>query len=69
MEPPEQDVTQTRLPEPAARQELRDAAVSDRVDVPVFTAKNVSIYYGSFQAVFEDPHDKRTEAYVTGRIG
>jgi phosphate transport system ATP-binding protein len=51
MEPPEQDVTQTRLPEPAALQEPRDAAVSGRVDVPVFITKSVSIYYGSFKAV------------------
>ena len=51
MEPPEQDVTQARLPEPAALQEPRDAAVADHADIPVFTTKNVSIYYGSFKAV------------------
>jgi phosphate transport system ATP-binding protein len=51
MQQPEQDAAQTRLPEPAALPEPRDAAVSDRVGVPVFTTKNVSIYYSSFKAV------------------
>jgi phosphate transport system ATP-binding protein len=51
MEQSEQDAAQTRLPELAALQEPHDAAVSDRPGVPVFTTKNVSIYYGSFKAV------------------
>jgi len=40
MEQSEPDVAKTRLPEPAALTER-----------PVFTTKNVSIYYGSFKAV------------------
>jgi phosphate transport system ATP-binding protein len=51
MEQSEQDVAKTQLPEPAALQEPRAAAVSDQPGVPVFTTKNVSIYYGSFKAV------------------
>src|ERR1700758_1272289 len=51
MEQSEQDVAKTQLPEPAALQEPRAAAVSDQPGAPVFTTKNVSIYYGSFKAV------------------
>ena len=51
MEQSEQDVAKTQLPEPAALQEPRAAAVSDQPGVPVFTTKNVSIYYSSFKAV------------------
>jgi ABC-type phosphate transport system ATPase subunit len=29
----------------------------------------VLIEYGLTRQIFEDPRDKRTEAYVTGRIG
>jgi phosphate transport system ATP-binding protein len=29
----------------------------------------VLIEYGPTQQIFENPHDSRTEAYVTGRIG
>ena len=51
MEQSEPDVAKTRLPEPAALTERPDAAASDRPGVPVFTTKNVSIYYRSFKAV------------------
>ena len=51
MEQSEPDVAKTRLPEPAALSERPDAAASDRPGVPVFTTKNVSIYYRSFKAV------------------
>ena len=33
------------------------------------TRTSVLIEYGPTQQIFEDPHDSRTEAYVTGRIG
>jgi ABC-type phosphate transport system ATPase subunit len=29
----------------------------------------VLIEHGPTQQIFEDPHDSRTQAYVTGRIG
>jgi ABC-type phosphate transport system ATPase subunit len=27
------------------------------------------VEYGPTQQIFEDPHDPRTQAYVTGRMG
>src|ERR1700680_5040536 len=51
MEEPEQNVATTSLPKPAALQQPRGAPVSDTPGVPVFDAKNVSCYYGSFRAV------------------
>ena len=51
MEEPEQIVATTSLPKPAALQQPRGAPVSDTPGAPVFNAKSVSIYYGSFRAV------------------
>ena len=50
MDQSDQDI-KTVLPEPAALQERRGAAVPDRPGVPVFNTKSISIYYGSFKAV------------------
>jgi phosphate transport system ATP-binding protein len=33
------------------------------------TRTGVLVEYGSTQQIFEDPHDSRTQAYVTGRMG
>ena len=33
------------------------------------TRTGVLVEYGPTQQIFENPHDRRTEAYVTGRIG
>jgi phosphate transport system ATP-binding protein len=33
------------------------------------TRTGVLVEYGSTQQIFEDPHDSRTQSYVTGRIG
>jgi phosphate transport system ATP-binding protein len=33
------------------------------------TRTGVLVEYGTTQQVFEDPHDSRTQAYVTGRVG
>ena len=44
MEQSERDLAESRLAKPPAPPEPRDAG-------PVFTTKNVSIYYGSFKAV------------------
>ncbi len=53
MDEPEQNVVTTSLPKPAALQhsQTQSAPVSDTPGAPVFDAKNVSIYYGSFRAV------------------
>ena len=53
MEQSEQNVVSTPLPKPAALQETQpsDASVSDTPGTPVFDAKGVSIFYGSFRAV------------------
>src|ERR1039457_6478769 len=50
MEEREQYVATTSLPKPAALQQSA-APASDTPGTPVFDAKNVSIYYGSFRAV------------------
>ena len=53
MEQSEQNVVSTRLPKPAALQDMQpsDTPVSDTPGASVFATKNVSIYYGSFRAV------------------
>ena len=33
------------------------------------TRTGVPVEYGRTQQIFEDPHDDRTKAYVTGRMG
>jgi phosphate transport system ATP-binding protein len=33
------------------------------------TRTGVLVEYGATQQIFEDPHDERTQAYVTGRMG
>jgi len=33
------------------------------------TRTGVLVEYGATQQIFEDPHDPRTQAYVTGRMG
>ena len=50
--------------------------VSDRTaffyvltDAKSDTRTGVLVEYGSTQQIFEDPHDDRTKAYVTGRMG
>src|ERR1700704_2452899 len=48
MEQPEDTVTRFQLPEPTPQQERVEAVPAG---TPVFDAKNVSIYYGSFRAV------------------
>jgi phosphate transport system ATP-binding protein len=48
MEQPEDTVTRFQLPEPTPQQERVEAVPTG---TPVFDAKNVSIYYGSFRAV------------------
>jgi phosphate transport system ATP-binding protein len=50
MEQPERDETTIRLPEPAALAG-KPPEVPDKYAVPVFDAKNVSIFYGAFRAV------------------
>ena len=51
MEEPEQNVATTSLPKPAALQHPSGAPDSITPGPPVFDAKNVSIFYGSFRAV------------------
>ena len=51
MDEPEQNVATTSLPKPAALQHPSGAPDSDTPGPPVFDAKNVSIFYGSFRAV------------------
>ncbi len=50
MQDPEQSLVTTSLPKPAALRE-QGAASPDMPGAPVFEARNVSIYYGSFRAV------------------
>jgi phosphate transport system ATP-binding protein len=33
------------------------------------TRTGVLVEYGQTAQIFEDPHDPRTQAYVTGRMG
>ena len=51
MDEPEQNVATTSLPKPAALQHPSGGPDSDTPGPPVFDAKNVSIFYGSFRAV------------------
>ena len=53
----------------ATRVSDRTAFFSVLVNPDSDTRTGVLIEYGPTQQIFEDPHDKRTEAYVTGRIG
>jgi phosphate transport system ATP-binding protein len=49
---PEQNVVKTELPKPAALQDTQQSgAAFAATGAPVFDAKNVSIFYGSFKAV------------------
>ncbi len=53
MEQSEQNVAKTEMPAPAALQDTqqRDAAAFDTPGAPIFDAKKVSCFYGSFRAV------------------
>ena len=53
----------------ATRVSDRTAFFSVLVNPESDTRTGVLIEYGPTRQIFEDPHDKRTEAYVTGRIG
>ena len=53
----------------ATRVSDRTAFFSVRVNPESDTRTGVLIEYGPTRQIFEDPQDKRTEAYVTGRIG
>ena len=53
----------------ATRVSDRTAFFSVLVNPDSDTRTGVLIEYGPTQQIFENPHDKRTEAYVTGRIG
>src|SRR5882762_2508771 len=61
MEQSEHDLAESRLAKPAAPPEPRDAG-------PVFTTKNVSIYYSSFKAV-TDVSMTIYEKEITALIG
>jgi phosphate transport system ATP-binding protein len=51
MEQPEPNVVKTELPAPAALRQPSPSVSDTPSSAPVFDAKNVSIYYGSFRAV------------------
>jgi phosphate transport system ATP-binding protein len=53
----------------ATRVSDRTAFFSVLVNPESDTRTGVLIEYGPTRQIFEDPRDKRTEAYVTGRIG
>jgi phosphate transport system ATP-binding protein len=53
----------------ATRVSDRTAFYSVLRDEKSDTRTGVLVEYGQTQQIFEDPHDSRTEAYVTGRIG
>ena len=53
----------------ATRVSDRTAFFSVLVNPDSDTRTGVLIEYGPTQQIFENPHDSRTEAYVTGRIG
>jgi phosphate transport system ATP-binding protein len=53
----------------ATRVSDRTAFFSVLVNPESDTRTGVLIEYGPTRQIFEDPQDKRTEAYVTGRIG
>jgi ABC-type dipeptide/oligopeptide/nickel transport system ATPase subunit len=53
----------------ATRVSDRTAFFSVLTDSKSDTRTGVLLEYGRTQQIFEDPHDERTQAYVTGRIG
>src|ERR1700758_642557 len=53
----------------ATRISDRTAFFSVLTDSKNDTRTGVLVEYGPTQQIFEDPHDNRTQAYVTGRIG
>jgi phosphate transport system ATP-binding protein len=53
----------------ATRVSDRTAFFSVLTDSKTDVRTGVLIEYGSTQQIFEDPHDPRTQAYVTGRVG
>jgi phosphate transport system ATP-binding protein len=53
----------------ATRVSDRTAFYSVLVNPDSDTRTGTLVEYGSTQQIFEDPHDPRTQAYVTGRMG
>jgi phosphate transport system ATP-binding protein len=53
----------------ATRVSDRTAFYSVLRDEKSDTRTGVLVEYGTTQQIFEDPHDSRTQAYVTGRMG
>jgi phosphate transport system ATP-binding protein len=53
----------------ATRVSDRTAFFSVLTDSQTDTRTGILIEYGPTQQIFEDPHDPRTRAYVTGRVG
>jgi len=53
----------------ATRVSDRTAFFSVLTDSKTDTRTGVLIEHGPTGQIFEDPHDPRTQAYVTGRIG
>jgi phosphate transport system ATP-binding protein len=53
----------------ATRVSDRTAVFSVLVNEESDTRTGVLVEYGSTKQIFEDPHDSRTQAYVTGRMG
>ena len=52
MDSPEQNVVSAQLPKPAALQDAPPKeAFATSTGTPIFDAKGISIYYGSFRAV------------------
>jgi phosphate transport system ATP-binding protein len=53
----------------ATRVSDRTAVFSVLVNEESDTRTGVLVEYGTTKQIFEDPHDSRTQAYVTGRMG
>jgi phosphate transport system ATP-binding protein len=53
----------------ATRVSDRTAFFSVLTDSKNDTRTGILVEYGPTQQIFEDPHDARTQAYVTGRMG
>jgi phosphate transport system ATP-binding protein len=53
----------------ATRVSDRTAFFSVLTDSANDTRTGILVEYGTTQQIFEDPHDSRTQAYVTGRVG
>jgi phosphate transport system ATP-binding protein len=53
----------------ATRISDRTAYFSVLVNPDSDTRTGTLIEYGTTAQIFEDPHDSRTQAYVTGRVG